>query len=52
MNDLLAMGIQALQEAKKNKIKEEIQFVGKSSILANWVQMEMGKTSKTTNIDF
>jgi hypothetical protein len=54
------VGIQALQEGKKTKkltkkksdLKKWSSFVGKSSIFANSMKIEMGKTWKTINIDF
>ncbi len=49
MNDLFAYKIYKKKKNKKinkkgRKFKEVTQFMGKSSIFANWVQIEMGKT--------
>ncbi len=55
MNDLLAQEFYKKEKRKQKKttrFKEMIQFVGNSSILPKWVQIEMGKTLKTINIDF
>ncbi len=49
MNGLLAYKFYKKEKnkkinGKKKRFKEMIQFVGKSSIIANWVKIEMGKT--------
>ncbi len=57
MNDLLAQELYKKEEKKKEiekkerRFKEAQQFVSNSPILANWVQIEMGKTFKIIKVD-
>ncbi len=57
MNDLLAQELYKKEEKnkkieiKERRFKEAQQFVSNLPILANWVQIEMGKTLKIIKVD-